>query len=112
MTQLEEQLVQEIMDLRKKMLKLLPDHEEQALEPCEDAFELSASVKNILRSVRVGSRASSAEYHLIRCMKTLKHTKEELYVTKQLVEKQNAMLENLLAQNSELMAYIAQLRQE
>lgn len=112
LTQLEEQLVQEIMDLRKKLLKILPDNQKQPCEPCEDAFELSASVKSILRSVRVGSRVSSAEYHLIRCMKTLKHTQKELYETKQLVEKQNVMLENLLVQNNELIAYITQMKQE
>lgn len=106
LTQLEEQLVQEVVELRKKMLKLLPAHEQDSSEPHEDAFELSAFAKNILRSVRVGSRTSGAEYHLVRCMRTLKSTQEELCATKQLVEKQDMMLKSLLTQNSELVAYI------
>lgn len=110
LTQLEEQLVREVVDLRKKILKLLPTCEQESSESHIDAFKLSPSVQNILRSVHLGPRESSAEYHLVRCMKTLKHTEEELYTTKQLVEKQNAMLESLLIQNSELMAYIRRVQ--
>ncbi|ESU35765.1 Hypothetical protein DHA2_153683 [Giardia duodenalis] len=110
LTQLEEQLVREVVDLRKKMLKLLPAREPESPESHIDAFKLSPSVQNILRSIRAGPRGSSTEYHLIKCMKALKHTEEELYTTKQLVEKQNAMLESLLVQNSELMAYIRRMQ--